>query len=186
MKIDRRVTLFVHRGRFFVFSRGEKRQMMGDCIDVLLKIRVKRADFKPANKIAENVVERKKRMGCYFNLGNASFQSMRKGLYVDKSKLIDHINDTLGTEDKLTCVTRPRRFGKSYAAQMLCAYYDKSCDSRLLFENLAITKSKNFTIYLNKYPVIYLDMVWFISTVKEIREIVRYVQREAIRELRET
>lgn len=124
-------------------------------------------------------------MGRYLNLGNVSFQSMRKGLYVDKSKLIDHINDTLGTKDKLTCVTRPRRFGKSYAAQMLCAYYDKSCDSRLSFEYLAITKSKNFSMYLNKYPVIYLDMVWFISTVKEIREIVRYLQREVIRELGE-
>lgn len=124
-------------------------------------------------------------MGRYLNLGNASFQSMRKGLYVDKSKLIDYINDTLGTKDKLTCVTRPRRFGKSYASQMLCAYYDKSCDSRLLFENLAITKSKNFSRYLNKYPVIYLDIVWFISTVKEIREIVRYLQKEVIRELRE-
>ncbi|MBS6922101.1 MAG: AAA family ATPase [Lachnospiraceae bacterium] len=124
-------------------------------------------------------------MGRYLNLGNASFQSMRKGLYVDKSKLIDHINDTLGTKDKLTCVTRPRWFGKSYAAQMLCAYYDKSCDSRLLFENLAITKSKTFSRYLNKYPVIYLVIVWFISTVKEIREIVRYLQKEVIRELRE-
>ncbi len=124
-------------------------------------------------------------MGRYLNLGNASFQSMRKGLYVDKSKLIDYINDTLGTKDKLTCVTRPRRFGKSYVSQMLCAYYDKSCDSRLLFENLAITKSKNFSRYLNKYSVIYLDIVWFISTVKEIREIVRYLQKEVIRELRE-
>ena len=137
-------------------------------------------------KVAENVVERKRRMGRYLNLGNASFQSMRKGLYVDKSKLIGYINDTLGTKDKFTCVIRPRRFGKSYAAQMLCAYYDKSCDSRLLFENLSITKSKNFSMYLNKYPVIYLDMVWFISTVKEIRECVRYLQREVIRELRET
>ena len=141
--------------------------------------------MRSPKKVAENVVERKRRMGRYLNLGNASFQSMRKGLYVDKSKLIDYINDTLGTKDKLTCVTRPRRFGKSYVSQMLCAYYDKSCDSRLLFENLAITKSKNFSRYLNKYSVIYLDIVWFISTVKEIREIVRYLQKEVIRELRE-
>lgn len=68
-------------------------------------------------------------MGRYINLGNASFASVRKGLYIDKSEMISFINSTLGTIDKLTCVSRPRRFGKSLAAKMLCAYYDKSCDS---------------------------------------------------------
>lgn len=75
-------------------------------------------------------------MGKYLNLGNDSFQSVRKGLYVDKSGLISFMNGVLGTKDKLTCVSRPRRFGKSFAAQMLCAYYDKSCDSKWLFEGL--------------------------------------------------
>lgn len=95
-------------------------------------------------------------MGRYLNLGNEGFRSIRKGLYVDKSNLITYINGTLGTKDKLTCVSRPRRFGKSYATQMLCAYYDKSCDSKELFENLTITEAKGFSTYLNKYPVIYL------------------------------
>ena len=103
-------------------------------------------------------------MGMYLNLGNAGFQSVRKGLYVDKSGLIAFINGTLGTEDKLTCVSRPRRFGKSFAAKMLCAYYDRSCDSRLLFEDLKIAKDVSFYKYLNKFDVIYLDITWFIST----------------------
>ena len=77
-------------------------------------------------------------MGRYLNLGNAGFQSIRKGLYIDKSGLIAFINRTLGTKDKLTCVSRPRRFGKSFASQMLCAYYDKSCDSKELFQGLEI------------------------------------------------
>uniref|UniRef100_UPI0025A1A5C1 AAA family ATPase n=1 Tax=Sporofaciens musculi TaxID=2681861 RepID=UPI0025A1A5C1 len=68
-------------------------------------------------------------MGKYLNLGNDGFAAIRKGLYVDKSGLISFMNKTLGTKDKLTCVSRPRRFGKSYAAKMLCAYYDKSNDS---------------------------------------------------------
>ena len=49
------------------------------------------------------------------------------------------INATIGTKQKLTCISRPRRFGKSYAAQMLCAYYDKNCDSHELFENYKIS-----------------------------------------------
>ena len=67
-------------------------------------------------------------MGKYLNVGNAGFMAARKGTYIDKTGLITFINSTLGTKNKLTCVSRPRRFGKSFAAQMLCAYYDKSCD----------------------------------------------------------
>ena len=58
-------------------------------------------------------------MGRYLDLGNSGFQAIRKGLYVDKTDLIEYVNSTLGTKDKLTCVSRPRRFGKSYATQML-------------------------------------------------------------------
>jgi hypothetical protein len=32
------------------------------------------------------------------------------------------VNGTLFTEKKFSCVTRCRRFGKSMAAKMLCAY----------------------------------------------------------------
>lgn len=60
-------------------------------------------------------------MGNYLNVGNAGFAAIRKGLYIDKTRMISFINRTLGTKDKLTCVSRPRRFGKSFAAQMLCA-----------------------------------------------------------------
>ena len=78
-------------------------------------------------------------MGNYLNVGNAGFAAATKGLYVDKTGMIAFINSTLDTKDKLTCVSRPRRFGKSFAAQMLCAYYDKSCDSHSLFEKLEIS-----------------------------------------------
>lgn len=117
-------------------------------------------------------------MGRYLNLGNAGFQSIRKGLYVDKTGLIEFINSTLGTKDKLTCVTRPRRFGKSFATQMLCAYYDKSCDSRMLFQDLKIAKSDMFDNYLNKYNVIYLDITWFISTAEKLDNLVKYMQEK--------
>ena len=67
-------------------------------------------------------------MGTYLNPGNAGFAKMRKGKYRDKSGLIALINETIGTDKCLTCVSRPRRFGKTYAAHMLCAYYDNTCE----------------------------------------------------------
>jgi hypothetical protein len=116
-------------------------------------------------------------------MGNDGFQSIIKGQYVDKTGLISFINETLGTKNKLTCVSRPRRFGKSYAVQMLCAYYDKSCDSKALFEHYEIAKDPSFEEYLNRYDVIYLDMTLFVSACEELQDVVKYLQREVVQEL---
>lgn len=101
-------------------------------------------------------------MGIYLNPGNSGFEEIRKSLYVDKTGLIALLNRGLGTKQKLTCVSRPRRFGKSFAAQMLCAYYDKTCDSAPLFDDLEIAVNEKFNgaykEHLNQYDVIYLDM----------------------------
>ena len=75
-------------------------------------------------------------MGIYINRGNREFRDIVAHEYVDKSSLIPIINATLNSENRYSCVTRCRRFGKSMAAKMLCAYYDKSCDSRELFHGL--------------------------------------------------
>ena len=77
-----------------------------------------------------------KTMGIYINRGNREFRDIVAHEYVDKSSLIPIINATLNSENRYSCVTRCRRFGKSMAAKMLCAYYDKSCDSRELFHGL--------------------------------------------------
>ncbi|MCD7763627.1 MAG: ATP-binding protein [Lachnospiraceae bacterium] len=124
-------------------------------------------------------------MGIYLNPGNRGFQTILNGTYVDKTGLIDFINRTINTPQKLTCFSRPRRFGKSFAAKMLCAYYDKSCDSRSLFEGLEISKKDSFEKYLNKYDVIYLDITWFISRSKNKGEnVVLDIQNAVIDELK--
>lgn len=124
-------------------------------------------------------------MGNYLNVGNAGFASAVKGIYVDKTEMIAYMNDTLGTLNKLTCVSRPRRFGKSTAAKMLCAYYDKSCDSHRLFDGLVISRHPSYRKYLNRYDVIYLDITWFISSADEMKNIVSILQQKVIEELRE-
>ena len=106
-------------------------------------------------------------MGNYINLGNFGFQSARNSRYVDKSELISVVNHTLFSEQRFSCVSRSRRFGKSVAAKMLCAYYDQSCDSRSLFEDLKIADDPDFERHLNKYPVICLDISDFITRFKD-------------------
>ena len=106
-------------------------------------------------------------MGTYINRGNNGFQESRNSEYVDKSGLIRVINATLETEQKFTCVSRCRRFGKSMAAKMLAAYYDYSCDSRSLFADLSIANDPSFEKHLNKYPVIYVDMTGFVTRFRD-------------------
>ena len=91
-------------------------------------------------------------MGIYFNPGNSGFQRIVNSEYVDKTGLVKDsltkvkasLNETIGMVNNLTCVSRPRRFGKSFAAQMLCAYYDCSCDSHSLFDDKGWHRGKGF------------------------------------------
>lgn len=122
-------------------------------------------------------------MGKYLNVGNVGFASMTKMSYVDKTGLISFINSTLGTTDKLTCVSRPRRFGKSYAAKMLCAYYDKSCDSSAMFVDYQIAGDASFREYLNRYDVIYLDITLFISKAEDITNVVKDINDRVVEEV---
>ena len=127
-------------------------------------------------------------MGVYINPGNSGFSEINDEDYVDKTLLIDLINKTIEKKNKLTCISRPRRFGKSYAAKMLTAYYDRSCDSHPLFDDKKIAVTDDYEIYLNRYNVICLDISGFVSTAQRtgisLREvpamIVRSVQSELL------
>ena len=125
-------------------------------------------------------------MGTYINRGNIEFRDIVQNEYVDKSSIIPLINYTLNSENRYSCVTRCRRFGKSMAAKMLCAYYDKSCDSRELFAGLKAAADKSFDTYLNKYSVIYLDVTSFTARPELRTTIVRAIQQEIMYELKET
>ncbi|MBQ7488400.1 MAG: AAA family ATPase [Clostridia bacterium] len=105
-------------------------------------------------------------MGVYVNPGNAGFARIAGSRYVDKTGLVALINERIDDEGNLVCISRPRRFGKSYAAKMLTAYYDCSCDSHSLFDDKKIAGSDGYERHLNQYNVICLDITGFTSSVK--------------------
>ncbi len=125
-------------------------------------------------------------MGMYLNPGNSGFAGIRNDTYVDKSGLIGLINETIDTPRRLTCISRPRRFGKSFAAKMLCAYYDKTCDSSDLFRNLWIASNEKmngtYRKHLNQYDVIYLDMTSVMGEAGKT-ECVPYIKQRLTQEL---
>lgn len=103
-------------------------------------------------------------MGSYLNPGYDLFEmSVRSKIYVDKSMMIELTNSVLRTDERHICISRPRRFGKSMAANMLTAYYSRGCDSTDLFKNLAISKTEDFEKHLNKYNVLKFDVRGFAS-----------------------
>lgn len=66
-------------------------------------------------------------MGIYLNPSADGFASiMKTGDYVDKTGLITYMNAVLNSSRNMLCSSRPRRFGKSYAAQMLSAFILRS------------------------------------------------------------
>ena len=69
-------------------------------------------------------------MRTYRNPGSAGFEeALESEIYVDKTGMLSHLNALLGTRQKYVSVSRPRRFGKTTAADMVCAYYDRTADS---------------------------------------------------------
>ena len=78
-------------------------------------------------------------MGIYLNPNNEKYAEMLRGeVFVDHSLLIEKTNPLIRTPNKMLCVSRPRRFGKSTDANMLTAYYSKGCDSTDIFNDLKL------------------------------------------------
>lgn len=129
-------------------------------------------------------------MGLYVAPGSSGFAEIVNSDYVDMTGMIALVNQTVGTTNKLTCVSRPRRFGKSYAAKMLCAYYDSSCDSHALFDDKEIAKTPDYEKHLNQYNVIYLDITGFISSAQiegtSLKEVPNMIVKAVCDELNET
>ena len=123
-------------------------------------------------------------MGRYVNPGNEGFQQILSRRYVDKTGLIVLFDSALETSDKLVMVSRPRRFGKSYAAQSVVAFYSCGCDSRALFEGLEVSQHNGWDEHLNRYNVLRLDMAEVMQSATDA-DAVAAVTEAVLPELRE-
>lgn len=124
-------------------------------------------------------------MGLYVNPGNLSFrEAINSLIYVDKSELIDYTNKVINTNRKYICASRPRRFGKSMAADMLVAYYSKGCDSEELFAGLKVAQTDTYKTNLNQHNVIRFDVQRFLFDESHIPVFIKRVQDVIIKELK--
>lgn len=124
-------------------------------------------------------------MGIYVNPGNRAFkEAVNSRIYIDKSELISYTNSVLDTKQKNLCVSRPRRFGKSMAADMLVAYYSKGCDSAKLFFGKKAEDNELFGLHLNRHNVIRLDIQQFLFCESHLNIFIEKIQDVVIEELR--
>ena len=101
-------------------------------------------------------------MGLFLNPDDVQLRDDRcNPFYIDKSLIISELNKLLETDDNNVCVSRPRRFGKTLAANMIAAYYTKGVDSHDAFKGLKIESDSSFEEYINKYNVLKLDAISF-------------------------
>lgn len=123
-------------------------------------------------------------MNIYVNPGNTAFQkALNSDIYIDKSGLITVVNNRINKTNCYMCVSRPRRFGKSMAADMLAAYYSKGCDSGNLFAGLKAENEDSFGKHLNRHNVIRLDIQRFLESEEDIDRFINEIESRVIEEL---
>ena len=134
-------------------------------------------------------------MGTYLNPGKQRCEiNVNSEIFVDKSDMIQYLNSVVNTQQRFVSVSRPRRFGKSMAADMICAYYDREADSRKLFERRKLAKTAPVRTgdneiawdgYLGQFDVIRLVMTDFIKEKKTVTEGLDTIRTRVLSELEE-
>ena len=123
-------------------------------------------------------------MGIYFNPGNENFKEIiTRLIYVDKTMMINIINNIMDNGNKYMCISRPRRFGKTTAGNMLVAYYSKGCDSKELFDAYRISEVPGYLDRLNKYNVIKIDVAGAYHNVSDHSRMIEILSRKIIYEM---
>ena len=130
-------------------------------------------------------------MGQYLNPGKMSYQmAVNSDIFVDKTQMILFLNGLVNTQQRYVSVSRPRRFGKTMAADMICAYYDREADSRELFEALKVSESdtgigkKSWDDFLGAFDVIRIVMTTFTRNKKTFDEALDAMQKLVSREIK--
>lgn len=115
------------------------------------------------------------------------FTKTTKGKYfVDKSELIEKVNDVIGTDSQYLCITRPRRFGKTINAMMLACYYSKNADFKQLFDGMEISKSASYMEHLNQHNVIYITFNANASNAETYKEYINFYRDRLLRDIAQT
>ena len=143
-------------------------------------------------------------MGKLLNSKKASMlfkEDTESTYFVDKTALLDELlpvidpnvqaNDSIsdgaenrsGRSGKYICITRPRRFGKSVAANMIAAYFGKGRDTRPVFDRLAVSSRNWYQAHINQHNVIHIAFNALPADCVSYRQYIRRISRRLMTDL---
>ena len=132
-------------------------------------------------------------MGIHINPSRKQYErAVNSEVFVDKTEMIQYLNTVIDTNQQYVCVSRPRRFGKTMAADMISAYYSREADSHSLFSSLQISSCPPITIshkticwdtYLGKYDVLRIEITDYMSETVPFSESLSLMQKRLSAEL---
>ncbi|MDO4806297.1 MAG: AAA family ATPase [Coriobacteriales bacterium] len=135
-------------------------------------------------------------MATYLNPGKYAYEeAVRSAVFVDKTPMIRYLNSLVRTRDKYACVSRPRRFGKTMAVDMLSAYYGRGAGSRKLFQQTRLATDEPsgeggdalpWDTYLGSFDVLRIVMTDFFTEGTSVKDAIvrlrQLVARDVVRE----
>ncbi|MBR0031097.1 MAG: AAA family ATPase [Treponema sp.] len=125
-------------------------------------------------------------MGIYLNPGNETFTEItNQEIYVDKTMMLAELNKIMRRGNKYVCISRPRRFGKTVAGNMISSYYSKGCDSRAIFSRLKISGAESFEADLNAFNVIKIDLNSEYRNCRKVETVLHSLTDKIIEEFQE-
>lgn len=126
-------------------------------------------------------------MGIYIN-GSSAYtlykNETEKPYFVDKTRMIEELIPLVEQGSSYVCITRPRRFGKTMAADMIAAFFSKGSDSSGIFAPLCIGRSEKYRDYLNQHNVIQISFNKLPRRCKNYDQYIGRIENQLLEDLR--
>lgn len=126
-------------------------------------------------------------MGMYLDSKNAYAlykKETGKPYFIDKSRMLKELIVLAGEGEDAVCITRPRRFGKTVAANMTAAFFSRAADASALFHNKNIAKEQEYVQYLNQYPVIHIPFNDVMRPCRNYEDYISRIEHQLVQDLK--
>ena len=126
-------------------------------------------------------------MGIYLNSRTAYTlykSETEKPYFVDKSRMLEELFPLVQTGDNHICITRPRRFGKTVAANMIASFFSKAYDAQPVFQKLQIAGAEDYERYRNQFFVIHISFNELGGRCVSYGDYIDRIERKLIRDLK--
>lgn len=151
-------------------ERIAERKALQKELEYLLIAEESRKSISPAAKAVRlNAYAKKFYQGCQVPIGEQDYETLisRRLFYIDKT---DFIKKWWLGNDRVTLITRPRRFGKTLTLSMVECFFSCAFEHRMdLFSGLAVANDPGFCSIQGTYPVIRLSF----APVKDVSHMMR-------------